>query len=81
MIVTSESVAELLIRTLNLPKNCRKAELVIEVNEIALVRCEYYPDMSRDILELKKYQLVEINETGKWDIWSSPYLDAERGWK
>lgn len=80
MAVLSESVAKLLIRTLNLPKNCRKAELVIEVNEIAFVRCEYYPEISRDILELKKYQLVEIDEVGGWDIWRRPYLDAERGW-
>lgn len=80
MAVHSDSMAQVLIRALGLPKNCRKAELILEVNELALVRCEFYPEMSRDILELKKYHLVEIVEDDNWDVWRCPYLDAERGW-
>ncbi len=80
MAVFSDSMAQVLIRALGLPKHCRKAELILEVNEIAIVRCEFYPEMSRDILELKKYYLVEIAEDSNWDVWRRPYLDAERGW-
>lgn len=80
MAVHSDSMAAVLTKALGLPKHCRKAELILEVNEVALVRCEFYPEISRDILELKTYMLVEIVDYDKWEVWRCPYLDAERGW-
>ena len=80
ILTTGLDIGALLIRALGLPEHTRKVELIVEVNEIVVVRCEYYPDKvhMKDLLELKEYNLVALDN--RWSVWQRPYLDACRGW-
>lgn len=79
MPVAGFEIGPMLIRALGLPKYTRSFELIVAApDEPVIVRCEYYPDITRDLLELKEYTLVERDD--KWAIWRRPYLDAYRGW-
>ena len=79
MPVLGVQVGSILIRALGLPKYTRSFELVVtDPGEPVIVRCEYYPDISRDILEMKEFVFTERNDA--WSVWRSPYLDTHRGW-